>query len=137
MQLSKTLIVLLFTLLMGSISMAGAADTFVIGTITAIDTEERKLIVSLVHPTQAPGETIASSATVHVRLEWDSGDPTPFETLLPGCVTRGNAVRINGVFDRDRSFMAETIHGCGSGDFSDDTGVRFRLNRARGACAPE
>ena len=137
MHLLKPLIILLFTLLAGSMSMAGAADTFVVGTITAIDTEKRNLVISPVQPTPVTGETVVSSANVHVRLEWDTDPQAPFETLLPRCVTRGNAVRINGMFDRDRLFLAEEIHGCGAGDFSDSTGVRFRLNRARGACAPE
>ncbi len=42
---------------------------------------------------------------------------------------------MNGMFDKNGFFLVDTMHGCGAGDFSDNTGVRYRLNRARGACA--
>ncbi len=130
----RPLIILLFTLTAGSISVAAAADTSIVGTITAIDREKRELIVSPVHAARATGET-PSTAPVHVRLEWDPGPQSPFGGLLPGCAVQGNDVRITGIYDRNKIFLADTIHGCGAGDFSDNTGVRYRLNRARGACA--
>ena len=130
----RPLIILLFTLTAGSISMAAAADTVIVGTITAIDREKRELIVSPVHAARVAGET-GSTSSVHVRLEWDPGPENPFDGLLPGCAIQGNDVRITGIYDRNKVFQAAAIHGCGAGDFSDNTGVRYRLNRARGACA--
>lgn len=133
-NLLKVFIILLFSLLAGNISVVAASETVVIGTITAIDKDKRELIVSPVHAAKVTGET-GFAYPVHVRLEWDLDPDTPFTLLLPGCATKGNAVRLNGMFDKDRFFLADTIHGCGAGDFSDNTGVRYRLNRARGACA--
>jgi len=137
MRTKRLLIILLFTLLVGSISMAAAIDTVLVGTITAIDVEKRELIVSPVHTARVTGEAASLPTGIHVRLKWDSGPEIPFDTLLPSCASQGNAVRIKGLFERNRFFLAETIHGCGAGDFSDNTGVRFRLNKARGACAPQ
>ncbi len=61
LNLLKALIILLFSLLAVSISMAAAADTVVVGTITAIDTDKRELIVSPVHAAAVTGETGSSS----------------------------------------------------------------------------
>jgi len=79
----------------------------------------------------------AVAGMVPVRLEWDSETAGAFDQLLPSCAVAGNTVKIIGIRDEvGTALLAKRIQGCRSEYYRDRTGVRFRLNRARGICVP-
>lgn len=132
----KMLIILLFAMFTGSMAVFAQADgVILIADVSAIDKQRRELLVTPVFTGRMKtGVAPFRDNIIHIRLGWDLNEDEPFEALLPTCVFEGNRVKIKGGYGSDSVFTAEAVHGCSSGNYSDKTGVRSRLNRKNGGC---
>lgn len=134
----RFVILLLFALVAGTITAVARADeTAFTGEITSIDLHRREIVVTPASQKRNAGVYDQKNhQRIHVRLGWDSSIHKSFDVLLPSCVFPGNRVRISGTYLDESLFLAQTVQGCGAGNFSDKTGVRTRLNRSRHICGP-
>ena len=130
-------ILLLFVFVVSSITAVARGDeTAFTGEVASIDVQGREIVVTPASQKRDAGVYDTKNLKIHVRLGWDSSMDKSFDLLLPPCVFPGNKIRISGRYLDDSLFLAETVQGCGSGNFSDKTGVRARLNRSRRVCGP-
>lgn len=134
----RFVILLLFTLV--AVTVTGVAqgdETTFTGEVTSIDLQRREIVVTPASQKRdAGGYDKKNQKIIHVRLGWDSSAHKSFDLLLPRCVFPGNRIRIRGIYLDDALYLAQSVQGCGAGDFSDKTGVRARLNRSRQICGP-
>jgi len=133
----RFVILLLFALAAGTITDVARGDqTAFTGEVASVDVQGREIVVTPAPQKRDAGVYDKKNLNIHVRLGWDSSMDKSFDLLLPPCVFPGNKIRVSGTYLDDSLFLAETVQGCGSGNFSDKTGVRARLNRSRRVCGP-
>ena len=132
----RSVILLLFTLVAGTVTgVAQGDETTFTGEVTSIDLQRREIVVTPASQKRdAGGYDKKNQKKIYVRLGWDSSAHKSFDLLLPRCVFTGNRIWISGMYLDDAQFLAHSVQGCGSGNFSDKTGVRARLNRSRHVC---
>jgi hypothetical protein len=134
----RFVILLLFVLIAGTLTgVAQGDETTFTGEVNSIDLQRREIVVTPAsRKRDAGGYDKKNQMKINVRLGWDLSAHKSFNLLLPPCVYPGNRIWISGMYLDDALFLAQSVHGCGAGNFSDKTGVRARLNRSRQICGP-
>jgi len=108
----------------------------IIADVATIDMNKRELHVFPVsNGFSEAGKPSVASSEVLVQLE-SSGDYFAREqdTISPYCLAQGKRVRITGNFLTKSTFMAYSVQAVYSGNGTDKTGVRSRINRKSGRC---
>ena len=134
----RFVILLLFVFIAGTLTgIAQGEETTFTGEVRSIDLQRREIVVTLVsRKRDAGGYDKKNKNKINVKLGWDSNAHKSFDLLLPPCVFPGNRIWISGMYLEEALFLAQSVHGCRAGNFSDKTGVRARLNRSRQICGP-
>jgi hypothetical protein len=108
----------------------------IVADVTTIDMNKRELHVFPVSDTLSEaGKHSVASSEVLVQLESsDDYFAREQDTIPPFCLAQGKRVRITGNYLTKSTFMAHSVQAVYSGNGTDKTGVRSRINRKSGRC---
>lgn len=109
------------------------AQEFLCGQVLKVNEKKEEFVMHLNFPRKNVEGVFQGKESIQVRPAMKNILPNRAgETILPGCVTAGNHVRVWGHWEKpgQNMLLAHDIRGCVGGGCSDPTGILSRLKKA-------